>query len=952
MFTTIAIHLAASCLRRFLPMNELVFHHPALRVLLDSEEAAVFVRAGEVSVCNAAACRLLGVECDALAGRSPFDFSPPIQPDGTPSTEGVQRRMESARAGLPQWFQWQFRRADGELVAALIHLEAVRFDGNDCLVARVRNVSHLWNEEILREAALAVSGAEGPDIFDQLVRSLATILKADVALIAVFSDDSGEQLRTVALFLDGQIVPNVEYRMADTPCADVVGREFRYYPAQVRGRFPADSMMAGLGVESYAGYPLNDAACAPLGLVVVMARSPLASAELTESMLKIFAVRAAAEIERGRAEAALRASEANYRAIFEAAEDAIFIHDYDTGAIVDVNPKACSAYGYSHEEMKHLSVADVSSGEPSYTLEEAGKFIARAKTGEPVRFEWHRRNKDGTLHWDEVCLKQAVIAGRPRIVAFKREITERKLAEQSLRASEGQYRAIFNASADALVLWNSRSQRVDVNPAYERMYGYSRDEVLGGARGRDVPAEHRQRQVEIIARTLSGERCHEEIETVRRSGERFPIEVRTIPILHRGEPHVLAMIRDLTERRRVEQDRAQLEAQLRQAQKMEAIGHLAGGIAHDFNNILTSIMGYIALAAERDAAVGDDQLAKYLHQANLSCERARDLIQQILTFSRGRKSERQPMSLARVVRESTNLLRSSLPATLELVSDLDANAPPAMLDPVQAGQVLLNLCINARDATAGSGAVRLAVRGVMLDDGVCASCRQPVRGEFTELVVQDTGPGIAPAVMERMFEPFFTTKDVGKGSGMGLSTVHGIVHEHGGHILVESTPRRGATFRVLFPALDRAQRDSGADAASPKSSCLGGPSLTGHVLVVDDEAMVGEFMRDLLESWGLRVTLTVNGAEAQDTFAIDPSRFHAVITDQTMPRLTGLALTRELLAVRPDLPVILYTGYSEGLTEADAKAAGALALVHKPVKPFALRALLESALAARVPRTE
>jgi signal transduction histidine kinase len=683
-------------------VTKLPFHHPALQVLLDSEDAAVFVRAGDVEIANAAACRLLGVESEALSGRSPFDFSPPLQPDGTPSTEGVRRRVESAQAGLPQWFQWQFRRGSGELVAALVHLEVMRLDGNEFLVTRARNVSHLWHEQILREAALAVSGAEGPRIFDQLVHSLATILKADVALIAVFADDSRELLRTVGLCVDGQTVPNVEYAMAGTPCIDVVGREFRYYPVQVRSRFPADSMAAGLGVESYAGYPLDDAVGSPLGLAVVMARAPLASAELTESMLKIFAVRAAAEIERGRAEAALR----------------------------------------------------------------------------------------------------------------------------------------------------------------ER------------------------------------------------------------------------------------------EAQLRQAQKMEAIGHLAGGIAHDFNNILTSIMGYIALADERDAAAGDDKLAKYLHQANLSCQRARDLIQQILTFSRGRKSERQPTSLSRVVGESTNLLRSSLPATLELLTDLDTDAPPAMLDPVQAEQVLLNLCINARDAMAGSGTVRVAVRVVAADGEVCASCRQRVHGEFVELGVGDNGPGITPAVMERMFEPFFTTKEVGKGSGMGLSTVHGIVHEHGGHVLVESETGCGAVFRVLFPALERGRAEAGADAAGAVSRAGRVPLLRAQVLVVDDEAMVGEFMRDLLESWGLRVTVAANGAQARDLCTREPRRFDAVITDQTMPRITGLELARELKGASPDLPVILYTGYSDGLTEAEVKAAGALALVRKPLEPRALRTLLETALAARGRSTE
>jgi PAS domain S-box-containing protein len=798
-------------------MNGIVFHHPALQVLLDSEEVAVFVHAPDFEACNATACRMLGVDRDALHGRSPFAFSPPVQPDGAPSAEALRRRMDSARAGQPQWFQWQFCRADGELVATLAQLEAQRFDGNDCLVTRVRNVSHLWNEEILRHAALAVSGAEGVNIFDQLVRSLATILKVDAAFIAVFADASGERLRTVGVCLDRQIVANVEYGIAGTPCADVVGRDFRYYPAQVGSQFPGDSMIQGLAVESYAGYPLNDAAGTPLGIVVVLSRSPLANAELTESTLKIFAVRAAAEIERGRAEAALR-------------------------------------------------------------------------------------------------------------------------------AREEQYRAIFNASVDGLLLKDSDHRIVDVNEAFLSMHGYRRDELIGQRLSAFIPAALQARCDTLLPGILAGEPCHIEAWTQRRDGTAFDIEIHGVPMQYRGRPHALVIMRDITEAKRAASERARLEAQLRQAQKMEAIGHLAGGIAHDFNNILTSIMGYIALATERDAAAGDEKLAKYLQQADLSCQRARDLIQQILTFSRGRKSDRQSVSLARLVGESENLLRASLPATLELASELDANAPPAMLDPVQAGQVLLNLCINARDATAGSGTVRLAVCGVVLDGVVCASCRQPVRGEFTELVVEDTGPGVAPGVMERMFEPFFTTKDVGKGSGMGLSTVHGIVHEHGGHMLVESTPGRGARFRVLFPALDRAQRDGGADAASPKSSRSRGPSLSGHVLVVDDEPMVGEFMRELLESWGLRVTVTLTGVEARDTFARDPSRFHAVITDQTMPRLTGLALARELLAVRPGLPVILYTGYSEGLTEVDAKAAGAFALVHKPVEPRALRALLESGL--------
>jgi CheY-like chemotaxis protein len=267
-----------------------------------------------------------------------------------------------------------------------------------------------------------------------------------------------------------------------------------------------------------------------------------------------------------------------------------------------------------------------------------------------------------------------------------------------------------------------------------------------------------------------------------------------------------------------------------------------------------------------------------------------------------------------------------------------------MLDPVQTDQVLLNLGINARDATEGHGAVTVGVRRASGDGLVCASCRKRIAGDFVELVVRDTGPGIAPEVMERMFEPFFSTKEVGKGSGMGLATVHGIVHEHGGHIVVETQPGRGASFRVLFPTLPqdeaaaRPARRARAGAAAPRIE------LAGHVMVVDDEAMVSEFMKELLESWGLAVTAKPNGVEAREAFARTPELYDLVVTDQAMPRITGLQLARELLEIRPTVPVILYTGYADDLTEAQAHAAGVRALIRKPVEPAALLALLQAHL--------
>jgi PAS domain S-box-containing protein len=673
-------------------------------------------------------------------------------------------------------------------------------------------------EEALSSAALAVSQSEGEPLYRELARYLATILGVDAAFISTVDPTTPGQMQVRALLLDGEIQENFAYSIAGTPCETVVEHGFRLYPSRLRELFPGDVGFRDLGFESYAGHPLNDAAGQPRGLIAVVSRRTLGHAAFVESVLRIFAVRVNAEL-------------------------------------------------------------------------------------------------------------------------------ERMAAHDALRASEEQYRTVFNASADALVLWNSRSERVDVNPAYERMYGYSREEVLAGMRARELPEGYQQLQAGIIRRTLAGHSFCGEIETVRRGGEPFPIEVRTVPILHRGEPHVLAMIRDLTERRRVETEQTRLEAQLRQAQKMEAIGQLTGGIAHDFNNLLTSIMGYVALAREREAALGDRKLSGYLAQAERSCERARDLIQQMLMFSRGQRGTPRTIALAPLVEAALESVRPALPSMVRLTTRFPEEAAPVRVDPLQLEQVLLNLCINARDAIEGAGAVTVTVRPLQAQGLACASCRGTIDGECVELCVEDTGQGMTPEVFERIFEPFYSTKADGKGTGMGLAMVHGIVHEHGGHVVVETEPGRGSRFRVLWPA-----ESSGREAAAsgvpvpPGHARLPRHALAGTVLIVDDEVAVGEFMRELLETRGLTATFVPGPQAALELVSAAPGRFDAVITDQSMPRMTGVQLAQTLQALRGDLPVILYSGYGEGLDQYALKASGIRTVLRKPVDPHALEAALTTVL--------
>jgi len=905
-----------------------------LRQIVDNASVAMFVKGldGTFLYVNRAFERLTGLPREATVGHTDAD----VFPANADEFRRHDRQVVERRRAFD--FEETVEALDGTRIYLSHKFPLIDADGDAYAVCGIATdiTSRKRAEEALRTAATAVSTDGGDAIFRDLTVAIARILDVDVAFISVFVDDRRTRMRTLAAMLDGKLLRNFEYDLAGTPCAQVVGRAFRMVEHGVRTEFPPNTLFGAKGMDSYAAYPLNDSAGRPIGLVATMSRAAMRDDGLAEALLRIFAARAAAEIERVRTDRALRSSEEQYRAIFNASTDALVLWDADYRR-VDVNAAYERLYGWTRDEV--IGRAYEHPAYPSEYARQRLDLVRRALAGEACHAELEAIRKNGERIPTEFRAIPFEHLGRPHVLTIARDITERKAAEHALRASEEQYRAIFNTAVDGLALCDPAGRIVDINQAFVRMTGLGRSDLVGSDCATIVADETADACRLQFERALNGEPCRAEVRMKRAGVGEFDVEVRAVAMHYRDRPHVLVTARDLFAEREAERARQTLEAQLRQSQKMEAIGHLTGGIAHDFNNLLTTILGYVTLAAE---TVQDPKSRRYLGEARTASERARDLIAQMLTFSRGRRGDARPIALDRVAGEVIRLLRSSFPSTVAIVTGAEPLLPAVVADPVQVEQVVLNLCINARDAIASRGEIRVHTGRARVEGVSCASCRAPVSGDFVELAVEDTGPGISAAVQECMFDPFFTTKDAGQGTGMGLSTVHGIVHEHGGHIVYETGRDGGARFRILLPARTDAKAD--ARPTHRVEEMFPRAALAGRVMVVDDEPAVAGFVGDLLSEWGMSPRVFHDPRAALAALRADPAAVDLVLSDQTMPGMTGLDLARACRDVPGAPRVVLYTGYSEKVSRGALDASGVVALVRKPIDPPALFATLRTHL--------
>ncbi len=523
------------------------------------------------------------------------------------------------------------------------------------------------------------------------------------------------------------------------------------------------------------------------------------------------------------------------------------------------------------------------------------------------------------------------MAGRleQTIRELRDKIGELDEAHQNLRQQKGFLDTLLGHLPVAVSVKNARNgfRHEYWNRRATELFGVAPEAVLGRS-DRDwlSPAEAAARE-EKEAAALQSPVIAEGIEEVPApDGGRRQLRTLRVPIRDgQGSPlYLLTIAEDVTEQRRAEEVRQRLESQLRQAQKIEAIGRLAGGIAHDFNNILAAIIPAAQMA--REDAAEQPAVRENLDEVLKAAERARKLVQQILAFSRQSKQERRVIALGPVVREALRMLRAVLPASVEIVEHFDAAVPTVRADATQIHQIIVNLCTNAEHAMRGRPG-RLEVSLLAYEAGPeDVQRRAGMRpGPHARITVRDNGHGMEPDVLKRIFDPFFTTKAPGEGTGLGLAVVHGIVQEHEGVIEVYSQPAKGTSFHLFLPACA-----AGPEAATEAPTAI--PRGQGErILYVDDERAVCEVAQRTLEKRGYRVVWHTNPQEAVAQFTVSPRQFDLVFTDLTMPGMTGVDLALHVLAVRPDVPVILATGFGGAWTSENARRLGIREVLLKPI---------------------
>ena len=626
--------------------------------------------------------------------------------------------------------------------------------------------------------------------------------------------------------------------------------------------------------------------------------------------------------ERKKAEDALKKSEEKYRELVQNANSIILRMD-TKGNVTFFNEFAQDFFGFTENEILGKNVVgtivpktETTGRDLSEMIHDIGRHPERYVTNENENML--KNGERVWVAWTNKAIKDQN-GNTIEILCIGNDITERKRAEKALRQEEEKFRTFFEESPFGISIIDESGEYKYINPKFIEIFGYTLEDIPTGKvwfKKAFPNSEYRHLVISVWKNDLKksnfGESRPRTFKVTCKDGSEKIIHFKPVT-LEPGSQFVI--YEDIT-------NQEQLEDQLRQAQKMESIGTLAGGIAHDFNNILGIILGNTELAMD-DIYEGNPARIN-LQEVLKASLRAKDVVRQLLSFARKTSLEKKPTNIAPIIIESLKLLRASIPTSIEIRQNITKDLDTILADPTQINQVLINLCTNADHAMPDGGILEINLKNVELHEDIIDQYSNLNPGRYVNLTVTDTGQGMNPEIKGRIFDPYFTTKEVGKGTGLGLSVVHGIVKSHGGGISVDSELGKGTTFRIYFPVIER---EAVIETETDKEL----PTGNERILYIDDEKSMVHMGRNVLERLGYQVEAKSFPGEALELFNANPDRFDLVITDMTMPQMTGDRLVKEILKIRPDMPTILCTGFSEKIDKEKAKQMGVRQYIEKPI---------------------
>lgn len=855
-----------------------------------------------------------------------------VHPDDRPMMVDYLRN-EVLAEGRPFTKEYRIIRPSDQSIRWVHGLGKLEFDSENRPVKMRGTIQDITERKRMDEVQVFLARTSSWNVnepfFKTLSRYLASSLKMEYVFIDKLNED-GLTATTLAVWIDVQHGENLTYALEGTPCGDLVGKAVRCFPSGVQDLFPSHQLLKDLNAECYIGVTLFSHTGKPIGLIGALGRKPLAQRSEAESILRLVAMRAEGELERMDAEQTLRSSQRMIEGIINTIPVRVFWKDKNLVYLGCNTAFARDAGCSKPEDIIGKNDFELGWSDQAEIYRAADRKVI--ESGVPIlEIEEPQTTPDGSpiiLLTSKTPLldSEGNVSG---VLGTYTDITARKREEESL----SRLATAVEQTGETIVITDTGGRILYANPAFEKSTGYTSAEAIGQnprilKSERQDPAFYRE-----LWQTLErGEVWTGHFFNQRKDGSVYEEDATISPVRdHKGTViNYVAVKRDVTRE-------VQLQAQLRQSQKMEAFGQLAGGVAHDFNNILGAMMLQAEVTAMADGVT--EEIRNGLQQIRTDAARAANLTRQLLLFSHKQVLQSRELDLNESVANLTKMLQRIIGEDVRLQVALHPRPLATRADPGMIDQMMMNLVINSRDAIRSGGRILVRTAAATLTPDEARSIQDAAPGSYVTLSVTDDGSGIPPEIMARIFEPFFTTKGPGKGSGLGLATVFGIVKQHGGFMQVESGIGSGSTFKVFLPAIEVA---ASPPPAEENPAPRGG---TETILVVEDEAQLRKLTVTVLEMHGYRVLEAAHGVQALDVWDHHDGPIHMLLTDMVMPEgISGKELAKRLIERNPQLRVIFTSGYNSEISGRELTLEAGQDFIQKPASPLKLLAAVRQCL--------